>query len=115
MYVSLAPARIGTAAIIHAADPWNGGRTATFQLNYYAMVPKGARHASPKTPANRRLLALCSEIDLCDRFLPESLTELWRLGEISAEGLPSILHAIEPQLKKSELRFYLHPHPVLPI
>ena len=115
MYVTLAPARIGTAAVFNAADPWNGGHPATFQLDYYAMVPRGARHASPNTPANRRLLGLCSGIDRCDRLLPESLTELWRLGEISAEQLPSVLHAIEPHLKKSDLRFYLHPHPILPI
>jgi hypothetical protein len=47
-------------------------------------------------------------MDLSDRFVPESLTELWRLGEIPPEHLPAVLRAIEPQLKKSDRRFYLH-------
>ncbi len=56
MYIKLAPARIGTATVFKAADPWHENRPAAFQLDFYAMVPKGARHASPNTPANRPCL-----------------------------------------------------------
>jgi hypothetical protein len=46
--------------------------------------------------------ALRSEIDGVERWLPDSLSELWRCKRVSAEALPQLLKEAEPTLKRGD-------------
>jgi len=103
--VTLEPRRLRTVDSFEAADPWNGGAPAAFDLDLHRMVPKGAGEG---VEWGKEVHALRSKLDGVDRFLPESLTELWKTGRAPAGALPRLLAEIQPSLRSGDFVPLLH-------
>ena len=97
------PIRVKTAATFTAEDPWNQKRSSSFKLNEYLLLFAGAAVTeSTKATGTDFKRALVSEIDGVERWLPDSLSELWRTRQVPAEALPRLLKEAEPTLKNGD-------------
>ena len=97
------PIRVKTAATFTAEDPWNQGRRSSFKLNEYLLLFSGtAVTESTKATGTDFKRALLSEIDSIERWLPDSLSELWRTKQVPTEALPLLLKEAEPTLKSGD-------------
>jgi len=105
--ITLVPARVKTLGSFPAPDPWNNQRPSDFTIEAHRLLPKNAAHA-PRDTGPPYILGIRSEIDGAVHLMPESLSELWNTGRAPAEALPRLLHTIEPSLKNTDFRFYLH-------
>lgn len=101
--VKLVPRRLRTEARFQAPDPVYGNQATEFSIESYIYVPEHADERSPLWRAgNYPVFALRSEIDGGERFLPDSLSHLWRNGQAPPEALPGLLQEIAPRLRKSD-------------
>jgi hypothetical protein len=99
----LVPRRVRTEARFRAADPWNGGAPAEFSIETYYCVPEHIQVVSWRwgsTPIH----GLRSGIDGVERFLPDALSHLWKVGKVAAEALPGLLREIEPDLAQTDFQ-----------
>jgi hypothetical protein len=97
------PVRVKTAASFTAVDPWNQDRVTSFKLDEYLLMLGGASvKESTKATGTDFKRALRSEIDGVERWLPDSLSELWRTKRVPTEALPRLLKEAEPSLKPGD-------------
>jgi hypothetical protein len=101
----LVPRRVRTEARFQAPDPWNGGAPAEFSIETYYYVPEHVREVScPWRWGSTPLHGLRSGIDGVERFLPDALSHLWKVGKVAAEALPGLLREIEPDLAQTDFQ-----------
>jgi hypothetical protein len=97
------PVRVKTAASFTAEDPWNQGRRSSFKLEEYLLLLGNASVTEfTKATGSDFKRALRSEIDGIERWLPDSLSELWRSKQVSTDALPRLLKEAEPTLKSGD-------------
>jgi hypothetical protein len=82
---------VKTGEVFRAADPWNGDRPSAYTVEHYVW----ARGAAD-------MYAIWSDADDVERFLPDSLCDLYRHGQVPAASLPHLLKSIEPGLVRSD-------------
>lgn len=97
--------RVRTEARFRAADPWNADAPSEFSIEAYDYVPEHVREPSllcrwGSTPIH----ALRSGVDGIERFLPDALSHLWRVGKVSAGALPRLLREMEPELAQTDFQ-----------
>jgi len=97
--------RVRTEARFRAADPWNAGAPSEFSIEAYDYVPEHILESTAlcrfgSTPIH----ALRSGADGIERFLPDALSHLWRVGKVSAEELPGLLREMEPDLARTDFQ-----------
>lgn len=103
MRAHLVPRRLRTEARFQAPDPVYGNRDTEFSIESYIYVLEHADERSSLWRAgNTPVFGLRSEIDGAERFLPDSLSHLWRSGRVPPEALPGLLQEIAPRLRKSD-------------
>ena len=101
----LVPRRVRTEACFRAADPWNGGAPAEFSIETYYYVPGHVRVVTcPWRWGSTPIHGLRSSIDGVERFLPDALSHLWKVGKVSAEALPGLLQEIAPDLAQTDFK-----------
>jgi hypothetical protein len=101
----LVPRRVRTEACFRAADPWNGGAPAEFSIETYYYVPGHVRVVTcPWRWGSTPIYGLRSGIDGVERFLPDALSHLWKVGKVPAEALPGLLREIEPDLAQTDFQ-----------
>jgi hypothetical protein len=101
----LVPRRVRTEACFRAADPWNGGAPAEFSIETYYYVPEHVRVVTcPWRWGSTPIHGLRSGIDGVERFLPDALSHLWKIGKVAAEALPGLLREIEPDLAQTDFQ-----------
>ncbi|MBC8164953.1 MAG: hypothetical protein H7Y20_03650 [Bryobacteraceae bacterium] len=85
-----------------AADPWNEGKQATFDLDKCfdgGFVPAHAAFDDESIPHR---FAIRSRDEKQHRALPDSLAALWRKESVPADQLPALLRQLEPSLERSD-------------
>jgi hypothetical protein len=101
----LVPRRVRTEARFRAEDPWNGGAPAEFSIEAYYYAPEHVREASALCRlGGTPMYSLRSAAGGAERFLPDALSHLWKVGKVSAEALPGLLREIEPDLAQDDFR-----------
>ena len=105
MHVKRVLRRVRTEARFRAVDPWNAGVLSEFSIEAYDYVPEHVREPAllcrwGTTPIH----ALRSGVDGIERFLPDALGHLWRVGKASAEELPRLLREMEPDLAQTDFQ-----------
>jgi hypothetical protein len=106
--VKLEPRRLRTLETFEAPDPWNGGAPAAFDLDLHKLMPKRARVVREGSFWGKDVYALRSKGDGADRFLPESLSELWKTRRVATGALPRLLAEVEPGLRPGDFAPVLH-------
>jgi hypothetical protein len=102
------PMRVKTAASFTTEDPWNLGRRSAFRLNEYLLLFSNAKVTElTKATGSDFKRALLSEADNVEHWLPDSLSELWRSKQVSAEALLRLLKEAEPTLKQDDYAIIL--------
>jgi hypothetical protein len=102
MFWILTPKKTQTLARFEAPDPWNGGRLTRFTLDRCfdgGPVPDYSAFDDDSIPHR---YAIKSANGDGHRALPDSLAGLWREKKVHAEQLPSLLHRMEPTLRRSD-------------
>ena len=102
---------VGTGETFVAADPWNGGKSSQFTIEYYKIVRPDWGRAYGARLAKRHgadLYNIRSSAGGPSHRLPESLTELWRSKHVATEAIPELLHDLQPSLRKYDYYRFLH-------
>jgi hypothetical protein len=105
------PILVGTGEIFMAADPWNGGQSSQFTVEFYKTVPKGMGREYGARMAKLHgvdLFNIRSSAGGPSHRLPDSLTDLWRSKRVATEALPRLLHELQPSLRKYDYYRILH-------
>jgi hypothetical protein len=105
MRAKLVPRRVRTEARFRGADPWNGNIPADLSLEAYYFVPAHVREVPSPCPwGDAAAYALRSGVDGAERFLPDSLSHLWKTGKVAAEALPGLLREMEANLDPTDFQ-----------
>jgi hypothetical protein len=105
------PILVGTGETFMAADPWNGGQSSQFTVEFYKTVPKGMGREYGARMAKLHgvdLFNIRSSASGPSHRLPDSLTDLWRSKRVATEALPRLLHELQPSLRKYDYYRILH-------
>jgi hypothetical protein len=106
--IALEPRRLETVTTFQAADPWNGGAAADFELDRYKMMPAGARVVRAGSVWGNDVYGIRSRLDGVDRILPEALSELYQTRRVEPEQLPRLYAALQPTLRTNDFQPLLH-------
>jgi hypothetical protein len=109
--ITFIPRRLRTHGNFTAGDPWNGNLPTEFSIEEYVIMPESSPHAVDSVQFAHRM-GLRSESDGSQRYLPESLIELWRRGLVPAERIPALAQAIEQRVIKEDYNLVLHQTPM---
>jgi len=101
----LAPTKVQSIARFIACDPWHADQKTPFFLDrcFDRTLDRGfvpGYVLEDESRASR--FAIRSDLGRDYRFLPDSLTDLYRRGKVPAERLPALLKGLEPDLKRSD-------------
>jgi hypothetical protein len=101
----LVPRRVRTEARFRGADPWNGNVPADLSIEAYYFVPEHVREVPSPCPwGDAAAYALRSGVNSAERFLPDSLSHLWKTGKVAAEDLPGLLREMEAALDPADFQ-----------
>ncbi|NWF84668.1 MAG: hypothetical protein HXY18_12655 [Bryobacteraceae bacterium] len=108
----MVPVRQWVHRTFEAADPWEGGRLASWNLVVYRLVSASFAHlATPEAPAvaagsNAIPPGLAVGIETPERdrhrILPRALQNLWRAGKVGDRDLPWLINRVETNLRRGD-------------